>query len=93
MLVKTSSLSECLAKGFTLNAQIEAEAKELSDAYAWQARLEIDEAKGSAHTPELRKLLNDPKTVEKAIKLAKERAWKETAEKYRVKEVACGSTK
>lgn len=93
MLVKTSSLSECLAKGFTLNVQIEAEAKELSDAYAWQARLEIDEAKGSAHTPELRKLLNDPKTVEKAIKLAKERAWKETAEKYRVKEVACGSTK
>lgn len=86
MLLKVSSLSECLAKGFTLNKQIETEAKELADAYAWQARLEIDEAKGSAHTPELRKLLNDPKTVEKAIKLAKERAWKETAEKYRMKE-------
>jgi hypothetical protein len=89
MLIKTSTLSECLTKGFTLNKQIETEAKELADAYAWQARLEIDEAKGSAHTPELRKLLNDPKTVEKAVALAKERAWKETAEKYRVKEVEC----
>jgi len=87
MLVKISSLSECKEKGFTLNKQIETEAKELADAYAWSARLEIDEAKGSAHTPELRKLLNDPKTVEKAVKLAQERAWKETAEKYRVMEV------
>lgn len=94
MLVKVSTLSECLAKGFTLNKQIETEAQELAEEYAWQARIEIDEAKGSAHTPELRKLLNDPKTVEKAIKSAKDRAWAETAEKYRVKEqVECTPTR
>lgn len=83
MLVKTTTLSECLAKGFTLNAQIEAEAKELADEYIWQARVELDVAKEQAKTPEILALLRDSKTLEKTTKLAEARAWKETAEKYR----------
>jgi hypothetical protein len=90
MLIKTSSLSECLAKGFTLNAQIEAEAKELADEYIWQARIELDVAKEQAKTPEIRAMLRDPKTLEKATQLAKDRAWKETAEKYRTGEASNG---
>jgi hypothetical protein len=90
MLMKMTTLSECLAKGLTLNKQIETEAQELADEYVWQARVELDVAKEQAKTPEIRAMLRDPKTLEKATKLAKERAWKETAEKYRVKEVPNG---
>lgn len=87
MLIKISSLSECKEKGFTLRKQIQAEAKELADEYVWSARVELDVAKEQANTPEIRKVLHDPKTLARAAALARKRAFEETAEKYRVKEI------
>jgi hypothetical protein len=90
MLVKVTTLSECLAKGFTLNKQIETESQELADEYVWQARIELDVAKEKAKSPDILKMLNDPKTLARATALARKRAFEETAEKYRVKEVSLG---
>lgn len=84
--MKTATYSECLEKGLTLAQHIEAEAKELANDYIWQARVELDVAKEQANTPEVQRILQDPKTLEKATQMAKDRAWKEVAEKYRVKE-------
>ena len=86
MLVKISSLSECKEKGFTLNKQIETEAKELAEEYVWSARIELDVAIEQAKTIELKKALQNPRVLGQTCALARTRAFEETAEKYRVKE-------
>jgi len=90
MLMKITTLSECKEKGFTLHKQIENEAQELAEIYVWSARVELDVAKEQARSPDILKMLRDPKTLERATALARKRAFEEIAEKYRVGEASDG---
>jgi hypothetical protein len=83
MLIKVTSLKEMREKGWTLEKQIEYEAKELSNQYEAEAIKDLSRAQRLAKTPAVQEMLDWHMLKGLVVGKARKRAFDETAQKYR----------
>lgn len=83
MLIKITTLEEMKEKGWTLEKQIEYEARELAAQYEEESLKDLARAKARAATPALREMLDWSVLQGRVVGTARQRAWNDAAQKYR----------